>query len=150
MDKRNFESILYRLSIKAIHALSGDTKDAITVQEALEHNAYFRPNLYCVQIWNIDFGKDENYCDIKFILSPDFMMENSYLTLRYSLHNLNWNFIIKRYDYGEDIDGNKIYEEDGVDGWLVKSSINVNYEVIDADELDLKEFTQAIQNTESN
>ena len=39
MDRMGFESTLYRLSVKAIHALSGNTRDVITVQEAIEHNA---------------------------------------------------------------------------------------------------------------
>jgi hypothetical protein len=150
MDTRGFESTLYRLSVKAIHALSGNTQDAITVQEAIEHNAYFRPKLYCVQIWSVDFNKEDRYCDIHFVLSPDFMMENANLTLTGNLHQLKWTFEIQRYDYGEDEEGNKISEEDGIDGWLIKSNIKVNYEEINIADIQLKDFHTAIQITESD
>ncbi len=150
MDTRGFESTLYRLSVKAINALSGNTQDAITVQEAIEHNAYFRPKLYCVQIWSVDFNKEDRYCDIHFVLSPDFMMENANLTLTGNLHQLKWTFEIQRYDYGEDEEGNKISEEDGIDGWLIKSNIKVNYEEINIADIQLKDFHTAIQITESD
>jgi hypothetical protein len=150
MDRIGFESNLYRLSVKAIHALSGDTQDAITVQEAIEHNAYFRPQLYCVQIWSVDFNKVDSYCDIHFVLSPDFMMENSDLTLTGNLHQLKWVFEIQRYDYGEDGEGNKIGDEDGIDGWLIKSKIEVNYDEINISDIELKDFVKAIQITESD
>ena len=150
MDRMGFESTLYRLSVKAIHALSGNTRDAITVQEAIERNAYFRTKLYCVQIWSVDFSKEENYCEIHFVLSPDFMMENTNLTLSGRLDELKWIFEIQRYDYGEDDDGNKIGDEDGIDGWLIKSKIKVNYENIDIKDIEHKDFAIAIQNTESD
>ena len=150
MDTRGFESTLYRLSVKAIHALSGNTRDSITVQEAIEHNAYFRPKLYCVQIWSVEFNKEDRYCDIHFVLSPDFMMENANLTLTGNLHQLKWTFEIQRYDYGEDEEGNKISEEDGIDGWLIKSNIKVNYEEINIADIQLKDFHTAIQITESD
>jgi len=150
MDRMGFESTLYRLSVKAIHALSGNTQDVITVQEAIERNAYFRTKLYCVQIWSVDFSKEENYCEIHFVLSPDFMMENTNLTLSGRLDELKWIFEIQRYDYGEDDDGNKIGDEDGIDGWLIKSKIKVNYENIDIKDIEHKDFAIAIQNTESD
>ena len=150
MDTRSFESNLYRLSVKAIQALSGNTNDAITVQEAIERNAHFRPILSCLQIWFVDFSKEENYCEIHFILSPDFMMENSSLTLSGALTELKWVFEIQRYDYGEDEDGNKIYDEDEVDGWLIKSKIKINYDKIAIEKIDQKEFALAIKNTESD
>jgi len=150
MDNRVFESTLYRLSIKAIHALSGDTQDVITVEEAIERNAYFRPKLSCVQIWSVDFNKEDRYCDINFVLSPDFMMENANLTLTGNLHQLKWTFEIQRYDYGEDEEGNKISEEDGIDGWLIKSKIVVNYEEINIADIEIIDFVNAIHITESN
>ena len=150
MEARGFESTLYRLSIKAIHALSSNTQDVITVQEAIERNAYFRPKLYCVQIWSVDFKKVDGYCDIHFVLSPDFMMENADLTLTGKLHQLKWVFEIQRYDYGEDEEGNKIGEEDGIDGWLIKSKIKVNYEEINIADIELKDFVTAIHITESD
>jgi hypothetical protein len=140
MDTKSFESSLYRLSCKAIHALSGNTQDPITVQEAIEHNAYFRPISGCVQILMVDFSKEENYCDIHFVLSPKFMMRNYSLTLNGALTELSWIFGIQSYDYGED--------EDGVDGWLMRSKIKVNYDKIYIAELGQEEFTLAIKNTE--
>jgi hypothetical protein len=148
MDKMGFESTLYRLSVKAIHALSGNTKDVITVQEAIEHNAYFRTILSCVQIWSIDFNKEDNYCEIHFVLSPDFMIENAKFTLAGSLDQLKWVFEIHRYDYGEDEEGNKIGDEDGVDGWLIKSKIKVNYEAVNINNIELIDFLEAIKFTE--
>ena len=150
MDARGFESALYRLSVKAIHALSGNTQDVITVQEAIERNAYFRPKLGCVQIWSVDFNKDDGYCDIHFLLSPDFMMENTDITFTGNLSQLKWIFEIKNYDYGEDEQHNKISEEDGIDGWLIKSTIKVNYEEKKKKNIELKDFNRAIQITESD
>jgi hypothetical protein len=148
MDKMGFESTLYRLSVKAIHALSGNTRDVITVQEAIEHNAYFRTILTCVQIWSIDFNKEDIYCEIHFVLSPNFMMENANLTLAGSLDQLKWVFEIQRYDYGEDEEGNKIGDEDGLDGWLIKSKIKVNYEAVNINNIELIDFLEAIKFTE--
>ncbi len=150
MDTRSFESTLYRLSVRAIHSLSGNTQDAITIQEAIERNAYFRPVINCVQIWLVDFSNEKNYCEIHFVLSPDFMLENSSLTLNGALMNLEWSFELLRYDYGEDEDGNKIYDEDGVDGWLIKSKIKVNYDKICIEKIEQKEFTLAIKSTEGD
>ncbi len=149
MDARAFESTLYRLSIKAIHALSGNTQDVITIQESIERYAYFRPVLGCVQIWSIDFSKEENYCDIHFVLSPDFMIHNQALTSNASLDQLKWVFDIQKYDYGEDEEGNKISDEDGISSWLVKSKIKVNYDPISIDDIELKEFVLAIHITEN-
>ncbi len=150
MDKSSFESTLYRLSVRAIHSLSGNTQDAITIQEAIERNASFRPIINCVQIWLVDFSNDKNYCEIHFVLSPDFMLENSSLTLNGALMNLKWSFELQRYDYGEDGDGNNIYDEDGVEGWLIKGKIIVNYDKICIEEIEQKEFALAIQNTEGD
>lgn len=150
MVTRSFESTLYRLSVKAIKALSGNTQDVITVQEAIERNAYFRPIFSCVQIWFVDFSKEENYCEIHFVLSPDFMMENSSLTLNGALTELMWIFEIKSYDYGEDEEGNKISDEDGVDGWMIRSEIKVNYDKIALANLEQKDFSVAIKNTEGD
>jgi hypothetical protein len=150
MDKMGFESTLYRLSVKAIHALSGNTRDVITVQEAIEHNAYFRTILSCVQIWSIDFNKEDIYCEIHFVLSPDFMIENANFTLAGALDQLKWVFEIQRYDYGEDEQGNKIGDEDGVDGWLIKSKIKVNYEAVNINNIELIDFVEAINFTESD
>ena len=150
MDKMDFESTLYRLSVKAIHALSGNTRDTITVQEALERNAYFRTILSCVQIWSIDFNKEDCYCEIHFVLSPDFMIENANFTLAGALDQLKWVFEIQRYDYGEDEEGNKIGDEDGVDDWLIKSKIKVNYEAVNINNFELIDFVEAIKFTESD
>ncbi len=150
MDTRGFESTLYKLSVRAIHSLSGNTQDAITVKEAIERNAYFRPILSCVQIWFVDFSKEENYCEIHFVLSPDFMMENSALILNGGLTKLKWIFEIQNYDYGEDENGNKIFDEDGVDGWLIKSRIKVNYDAIHIESVEQKDFVLAIHKTEND
>ena len=149
MNTGDFESMLYKLSVDAIYSISNGAKDVITIQEAIERNAYFRAKLGCVQIWSISFDNSENYCDIQFLLSPDFMMENSSLTLKSRLYNLSWTFSIKRYDYEDDED-QKVYEEDGVDGWLIKSEIiGINYEKIDIKNIKLSAFAVAIQNTDS-
>jgi hypothetical protein len=150
MDESEFESLLYKLSIKAIHALSGSTQEAFTVQQAIENHAYFRPILSCVQILNINIDEFEGYCKINFALSPKFMTDNAKLTLRRSLYNLNWVFEIQDYDYGEDKYGNKISEEDGIDGWLIKSKIKANYEDVSYSDFEKKDFLKAIQITESN
>ena len=150
MDTMGFESILYKLSIKAIHALSGNTNDVITVEEAIEHNAYFRSILDCVQIWSVDFKREDGYCDIHFVLSPDFMKTNSKLTLAGSLDQLKWVFQIQRYDYGEDEEGNKVSEEDGINDWLIKSKIKVNYEQINISSIELRDFLIAIHSTTSD
>ncbi len=140
MDRTDFESNLYRLSVKAIHALSGNTQDVITVEESIEHYANFRPNLYCVQIWSIDFNKVDSYCGINFVLSSDFMMKDRLLTLTGKLHRLKWIFEIQRCDY----------DEDDIANWLVKSKIKVNYEEINITDIELKDFVKTIQETESD
>jgi hypothetical protein len=78
------------------------------------------------------------------------MMENSSLTLSGNLTELKWLFELQRYDYGEDEEGNKIYDEDGIDGWLIKSKIKVNYQNIAIEKIEHKEFVLAIENTEGN
>lgn len=150
MDTLDFESTLFKLSIKAIHELSGDTQDAIFVEEAIEHNASFRPILTCVQIWQVDYDKEDRCCDIHFVLSPDFMQKNSDLTLNGNLNQLKWIFEIQSYDYGEDEEHNKIGDEDGLDGWLVRSKITVNYDAINFSLINLNEFVTAINITESD
>jgi hypothetical protein len=77
-------------------------------------------------------------------------MENANLTLAGSLDELKWVFQIQRYDYGEDEEGNKIGDEDGVDGWLIKSKIKVNYEQLNISGIELKDFVTAIHITESD
>jgi hypothetical protein len=150
MDKLEFELTLLRLSIKAIHELCGNTQDAIFVEEAIEHNASFRPILTCVQIWQVDYEKKDGYCDIHFILSPDFMQKNSNLTLNANLNELKWIFEMQRYDYGEDEEFNKIGDEDGLAGWLARSKIKVNYDLVNFALINLNEFVTAIQTTESD
>ncbi len=148
MDTTSFESILYKLSVKAIRTLSGKTQDPSYVQEVIRRSAYFRPIVSCVQIWSADFSKKETYCEIHFVLSPNFMIENSSLTLNGFLMKLKWTFEIQRYDYGEDEEGNKISDEEGIDGWLIRSKIKVNYEMIDIENLEQEDFFAAISNTE--
>ena len=150
VDTLDFQSTLFRLSIKAIHELCGDTQDAIFVEETIEHNASFRPILTSVQIWEVDFGKEDRYCDIHFVLSPDFMQKNSDLTLNGNLNQLKWIFEIQHYDYGEDEELNKIDDEEGLDGWLVRSKITVKFEAINLASINLNDFVTAIQITESD
>jgi hypothetical protein len=78
------------------------------------------------------------------------MMENANLTLAGSLDQLKWVFEIQRYDYGEDEEGNKIGDEDGIDGWLIKSKIQVNYEQLNIPGIELQDFVTAIHITESD
>jgi hypothetical protein len=56
--------------------------------------------------------------------------------------------LIQRYDYGEDEEGNKIGDEDGLDGWLIKSKIKVNYEAVNINNIELIDFLEAIKFTE--
>ena len=145
----DFESTLFRMSIKAIHELSGDTQDPILVEEVIEH-ANFRPILTCVQIWEVDFDKEDGYCDIHFVLSPEFMEKNAIFTLKGNLNELKWIFEIKHYDYGEDEELNKIGEEEGLDGWLVRSKIKTNFDSIKISLINFDDFETAIQIAESD
>ena len=63
---------------------------------------------------------------------------------------INHDGIANVYDYGEDEEGNKIGDEDGVDGWLIKSKIKVNYEQLNISGIELKDFVTAIHITESD
>jgi hypothetical protein len=78
------------------------------------------------------------------------MIENANFTLAGALDQLKWVFEIQRYDYGEDEEGNKIGDEDGVDGWLIKSKIKVNYEAVNINNIELIDFVEAINFTESD
>jgi hypothetical protein len=143
----DFESTLFKLSIKALHELSGDTQDVIHVEEAIEH-ANFRPILTCVQIWEVDFEKEDRYCDIHFVLSPDFMEKNSIFTLQGNLNQLKWIFKIHHYDYGEDEES--VSEEEGLDGWLARSKITTNFDSIKIASINFNDFEKAIKVTESH
>lgn len=149
VNAQDFESTLFKMSIKAIHELSGNTQDIILVEEAIEH-ANLRPILTCVQIWEVDFDKEDRYCDINFVLSPEFMEKNEIFTLNGYLNQLKWIFEIQHYDYGEDEELNKVGEEDGLDGWLVKSKITTNFDSIKIALINFNEFETAIQIAESD
>ena len=149
MNALDFESTLFKLSIKALHELSGETQDVIDVEEAIEH-AYFRPILTCVQIWEVDFEKEDRYCDIHFVLSPEFMEKNSIFTLEGNLNQLKWIFKIHHYDCGEDEESNRVSEEDGLDGWLARSKITTNFDSIKIASIDFNDFGTAIKVAESH
>jgi hypothetical protein len=57
---------------------------------------------------------------------------------------------MQRYDYGEDEEFNKIGDEDGLAGWLARSKIKVNYDLVNFALINLNEFVTAIQTTESD
>ena len=143
-------SVMKELINNKSEFVKGTTLDNILFPLKLDATNLFRPKLYCVQIWSVEFKKVDGYCDIHFVLSPDFMMENTELTLTGKLHQLKWVFEIQRYDYGEDDKGNKISEEDGIDNWLIKSRIKVNYEQINIEGVELIDFVTAIHITESD
>ena len=149
MNALDFESTLFRLSVKAILELCGETQDAIIVEEAIEH-ANFRPILTCVQIWEVDFDDEDGYCDIHFVLSPEFMENNAIFTLEGNLNELKWIFKIQHYDYGEDEELNKVSEEEGLDGWLVRSKIKTNFDSIKISLINFDDFETAIQIAESD
>ena len=149
MNALDFESTLFRLSIKAIHELCGETQDVILVEEAIEHSN-FRPILTCVQIWKVDFEKEDRYCNIHFVLSPEFMEKNDIFTLEGNLNQLKWIFEIQHYDYGEDEELNKVGEEDGLYGWLARSKITTNFDSIKIASINFNDFQRAIQIAESD
>lgn len=78
------------------------------------------------------------------------MEKNAIFTLEGNLNELKWIFEIQHYDYGEDKELNKIGEEEGLDGWLVRSKIKTNFDSIKISLINFDDFETAIQITESD
>ena len=57
MNKKEFESVLYRESVKALYILCRGSEDIITFEESLEHFARFRPIVSNAQVMKYAFNK---------------------------------------------------------------------------------------------
>ena len=102
MNKLEFESVLYKESVKALYILCRGSEDIITFEESLEHFARFRPIILNAQIMKYTFNKKNN-CEITFVFSPNYMFDNDSITICYYLNYLTWKLILPKYDY-DDID----------------------------------------------
>ena len=116
MNKKEFESVLYKESVKALYILCRGSEDIITFEESLEHFARFRPIVSNAQVMKYAFNKKNN-CEITFVFSPEYMFDNDSITIHYYLNFLAWKLILPRYDY-DDID-------EKVSSWLPKGTIKI-------------------------
>ena len=136
MNKLEFESVLYKESVKALYALCRGSEDIITFEESLEHYARFRPIILNAQIMKYTFNKKNN-CEITFVFSPNYMFDNDSITICYYLNYLTWKLILPKYDY-DDID-------EKVSLWLPKGKIKIFKNSFPADtiqSLDYEIFTE--------
>jgi hypothetical protein len=116
MNKQEFESVLFKESVKALYTLCRGSEDIITFEESLEHFARFRPIVSNAQVMKYAFNKKNNY-EITFVFSPEYMFDNDSITIHYYLNFLAWKLILPKYDY-DDID-------EKVSSWLPKGKIKI-------------------------
>ena len=156
MTEEELKNQLFKLSAQAIYHLSDGSTDPISIQEAIEHNTFFRPILYCVQILEIkNLGDSEK--EITFVLSPDYLMENSQLVFKGILNELMWTFKLNSYDYGieerivDDADGSiDIRSEEGVENWIARGEIKILQCNKDTYQISTADFFTSSVRTESD
>jgi hypothetical protein len=156
MTEEELKNQLFKLSAQAIYHLSDGSTDPISIQEAIEHNSYFRPILYCVQILSIkNIGDSEK--EITFVLSPDYLMENRGLVIKGLLNEIMWTFKLNNYDYGieetivDDAEGRiDIRSEEGVENWIARGEIKILQCNKQTYQISLVDFFNSIVRTESD
>jgi len=116
MKKMEFESVLYKESVKALYILCRGSEDIITFEESLEHFVRFRPIIQNTQVMKYGFNIKNNY-EITFVFSPDYMFDNDSIAICYYLNYLTWKLILPKYDY-DDVD-------EKVSSWLPKGKIKI-------------------------
>ena len=116
MNKLEFESVLYKESVKALYILCRGSEDIITFEECMEHFVRFRPIASNIQFMKYGFNKKNNY-EITFVFSPDYMFDNDSITICHYLNYLMWKLVLPKYDYDDD--------EEKVSTWLPKGKIKI-------------------------
>jgi hypothetical protein len=116
MNKLEFESVLYKESVKALYVLCRGSEDIITFEECMEHFVRFRPIASNIQFMKYGFNKKNNY-EITFVFSPDYMFDNDSITICHYLNYLTWKLVLPKYDYDD--------EEEKVSTWLPKGKIKI-------------------------
>ena len=116
MNKLEFESVLYKESVKALYTLCRCSEDIITFEECMEHFVRFRPIVLNTQLMKYGFNKKNNY-EITFVFSPDYMFDNDSITICHYLNYLTWKLILPKYDYDDD--------DEKVSTWLPKGKIKI-------------------------
>ena len=156
MTEDELKNQLFKLSAQAIYHLSDGSKDPISIQEAIEHNTFFRPILYCVQILSIKNISDSEK-EITFVLSPDYLIENSELVFKGFFNELMWTFKLDAYDYGieetivDDAEGRiDIRSEEGVENWIARGEIQILQCNKDTYQISTADFFNSIVRTESD
>ncbi|CAM8316996.1 hypothetical protein MCEMOHM34_00488 [Candidatus Methylopumilus universalis] len=119
MKIQEFESTLFKESIKALYDLCDGSEDNITLEERLEHYGRFRIIIGNTQIISHKFGK-ENSREITFVFSPDYMLNNYSIVVRYYLDSIKWKLILPNYDYGDES-----RTDEGVPLWLSRGIIEI-------------------------
>jgi hypothetical protein len=119
MKMQEFESILFRESIKALHDLCGGSEDNITLEERLEHYWRFRIILGNTQLINHYFDKENNR-EITFVFSSDYMLNNYSIVIKYYLDSVKWKLVLPNYDYGDETG-----TDEGVSLWLSRGKIEI-------------------------
>jgi len=116
MNKLEFESVLYKESVKALYVLCRGSEDIITFEECMEHFVRFRPIASNIQFMKYGFNKKNNY-EITFVFSPNYMFDNDSITICHYLNYLTWKLVLPKYDYDDD--------EEKVSTWLPKGKIKI-------------------------
>ena len=131
MTEAELNNLLVKVSVQAIFQLSDGSSDPIAVQEAIEKNTYFREIFSPVQILDIK-NSTTGEKQIKFFLSPDYLMDNWNLALGHLLADLVWTFNLPAYDYGEeevlvdDASGTiSMRSEEGLLEWLMRGVVEI-------------------------
>ncbi len=145
MNPKCFESILHKVSILAIHCLSGNTRDSISVMESIEHHIRYRPTLGCVQAMGEGSSTTGGYYNIVFCFSPEFMLNNKDMTSQAGLQNIQWTFCIPNYRYGQSHGNNKAVDDEEVSAWLQRSAVEVRYQGADVKDLEYSDLVDAIK-----
>jgi hypothetical protein len=116
MNRQEFESVLYKESVKALYILCRGSEDIITFEESIEQFVRFRHIVLNTQVMKYGFNKKNNY-EITFVFAPDYMFDNDTITIRHYLNYLTWKLVLPKYDYDDD--------DEKVSTWLPKGKIKI-------------------------
>ncbi len=131
MTEEELKNLLFKVSVQAIHQMSGGSGDPITVQESIERIGRFRPILGSVQILSVTHHSNSRK-DLDFLLSPAYLIQNSDLVLRYGLDQVMWIFRLPEYDDCDsasemDLVSKEVEtrSDEGVVDWLSRGSVEI-------------------------
>jgi len=139
MKRQDFESILFKESIKALHMLCKGSEDIITFEESLEHFGRFRPIIENIQVMKYEFN-EKNNCEITFVFSPEYMFGNDSIAICHYLNYLVWKLTLPIFNWSDEN-----IEDEGVSLWLSRGTIVIvknDFPLEIINDLSYKEFTE--------